>query len=124
MKPTGEPTDLVDGLGRDIPYCTVFDPGCNARIIESCAANIEESISDEIDRICQWSNNERRYVVNELLCFALAESVDFQKHKAEQESKSPQTAESVKPAAAAIRAAPESTPITNVPQTSVAARPG
>ena len=47
-------------------------------------ANIEESIAVDIDRMCEWSNNDRKYVVNELLRFALTQSEDFQKHKADQ----------------------------------------
>jgi len=29
-----------------------------------------------------WSDNERKYIVNELLRFALVQEEDFQKHKA------------------------------------------
>jgi len=45
--------------------------------------SIEESIAVDIDRMCEWSNNDRKYVVNELLRFALTQSEDFQKHKAD-----------------------------------------
>ena len=44
--------------------------------------NIEDGISNDIDLLCQWSDNERRYIVNELLRFALAQEEDFQKYKA------------------------------------------
>ena len=44
--------------------------------------NIEDTISQDIDLLASWSNNERRFVVNELLRFALAQEEDFQKHKA------------------------------------------
>lgn len=54
--------------------------------------NVEESIATDIDRMCQWSNNERKYVVNELLRFALAQSEGFQKYKAESDNKHTQTA--------------------------------
>lgn len=43
---------------------------------------IEESTAAAIDLLCQWSENERRYVINELLRFALAHAEDFQQHKA------------------------------------------
>ena len=46
--------------------------------------NIEESLANDIDLMCQWSQNDRKYVVNELLRFAMAQAEDFQKHKAEQ----------------------------------------
>jgi hypothetical protein len=45
--------------------------------------NIEETIANDIDLMCQWSENERKYVINELLRFALGAAQDFQKHKAE-----------------------------------------
>jgi hypothetical protein len=43
---------------------------------------IEEQTSTDIDMLCQWSENDRRYVINELLRFALAHAEDFQQHKA------------------------------------------
>jgi hypothetical protein len=44
--------------------------------------NIEDGISSDIDLMCEWSNNERRYIVNELLRFAITQEEDFLKHKA------------------------------------------
>jgi hypothetical protein len=52
--------------------------------------NIEESLASDIDLLCQWSNNDRRYVVNELLRFGLMQSEDFQKYKAERTPPAPQ----------------------------------
>ena len=43
--------------------------------------NIEDSISNDIDLMCQWSDNERKYIINELLRFALTQEEDFLKHK-------------------------------------------
>jgi len=48
--------------------------------------NIEDSIANEIELMCQWSENDRKYIVNELLRFALAQSEEFQKYKAERDS--------------------------------------
>jgi len=48
--------------------------------------NIEESIAHEIELMCQWSENDRKYIVNELLRFALSQSEEFQKYKAERDS--------------------------------------
>lgn len=48
--------------------------------------NIDESIANEIDLMCQWSENDRKYIVNELLRFALSQSEEFQKYKAERGS--------------------------------------
>lgn len=44
--------------------------------------NIEDAISSDIDLMCEWSNNERKYIINELLRFALTQEEDFLKHKA------------------------------------------
>ena len=44
--------------------------------------NIEDTIAADIDLMAEWSNNERRYIVNELLRFAIAQAEDFQQHKA------------------------------------------
>jgi hypothetical protein len=44
--------------------------------------NIEDGISGDIDLMCEWSNNERKYIVNELLRFALMQEEDFLKYKA------------------------------------------
>jgi hypothetical protein len=66
---------------------------------------IEETIANEIDLMCQWSRNDRRYVINELLRFSLAQSAEFRKYKDEKwfdplndepESK-PETSASVAP---------------------------
>ncbi len=67
--------------------------------------NVEESISTDIDRMCQWSNNERKYVVNELLRFGLAQSEDFQRYKADSENKSTQTTAAANPIPVGSRAA-------------------
>jgi hypothetical protein len=45
--------------------------------------NIEESLANDIDLMCQWSENDRKYVVNELLRFGIAQAEEFQKFKAE-----------------------------------------
>jgi single-stranded DNA-specific DHH superfamily exonuclease len=44
--------------------------------------NIEDTIAEDIDRMAEWSNNERRYIVNELLRFAIDQAEDFQQYKA------------------------------------------
>ena len=44
---------------------------------------IEESLSNDIDLMCQWSENDRKYVINELLRFAITHTEEFQKYKAE-----------------------------------------
>ena len=54
--------------------------------------NIEESIAGDLDLLCKWSDNDRKYVVNELLRFALSQSGDFQKYKSEMQNVSSGTA--------------------------------
>jgi len=59
--------------------------------------NIEESIANELDLMCQWSENDRKYIVNELLRFGLTQSEEFQKYKTERESTPPKKVTEVKP---------------------------
>ena len=42
---------------------------------------IDGTVADDIELMCQWSENETSYVVNHLLRFALSQSEGFQKHK-------------------------------------------
>jgi hypothetical protein len=44
-------------------------------------ASIEEPVAAELTLMCEWSNNDRNYVVNELLRFALSQDAEFQAHK-------------------------------------------
>jgi len=44
---------------------------------------IDQSISDDIQMMAEWSNNEFHYIVNELLRFALTQNEEFQKFKTE-----------------------------------------
>ena len=42
---------------------------------------IEEPVAAELALMCEWSNNDRNYVVNELLRFALSQDDEFQAFK-------------------------------------------
>mgnify|MGYP005824619281 CR=1 FL=1 len=66
--------------------------------------NIEESISTDIELMCQWSENDRKYVVNELLRFAITQSEGFQRYKAELESKPSRSANATRPVSAVANA--------------------
>src|SRR5260370_38850601 len=44
-------------------------------------ATIEESIAADLSLMCEWSNNDKNYVVNELLRFAVSEDGEFQAYK-------------------------------------------
>jgi len=53
---------------------------------------IDQTVADDITLMADATDNEPHYIVNELLRFALAQSEEFQKLKAEQDAKSPQIA--------------------------------
>jgi hypothetical protein len=44
-------------------------------------ASIEESIAADLALMGEWSNNDKNYIVNELLRFALSEDSEFQAYK-------------------------------------------
>jgi hypothetical protein len=44
-------------------------------------ATIEESIAADLALLGEWSNNDKNYIVNELLRFALSQDSDFQAYK-------------------------------------------
>lgn len=76
--------------------------------------NIEDTIAEDIDRMATWSDNDRKYIVNELLRFALTQEEEFQKYKASPAAKSTHAASSTKPQLTPIKpvieAAPKSEP--------------
>jgi hypothetical protein len=49
-------------------------------------ASIEEPVAAELALMCEWSNNDRNYVVNELLRFALSQDDEFQTYKKSEDS--------------------------------------
>jgi hypothetical protein len=46
-------------------------------------ATIDGTIADDLELMCEWSENESSYLVNLLLGFAIAQSEEFQKYKAD-----------------------------------------
>ena len=46
-------------------------------------ATIDGTVSDDLELMCAWSENDLSYLVNILLGFAIAQSEEFQKYKAE-----------------------------------------
>lgn len=44
---------------------------------------IDGTVADDLELMCEWSENDSSYVVNLLIGFAIAQSEDFQKYKAE-----------------------------------------
>jgi len=51
-------------------------------------ATIDGTVSDDLELMCEWSENDSSYLVNLLLGFAIAQSEDFQKYKAERPASS------------------------------------
>lgn len=46
-------------------------------------ATIDGTIADDLELMCEWSENESSYLVNLLLGFAIAQSEEFQRYKAD-----------------------------------------
>jgi hypothetical protein len=49
----------------------------------SLKATIDAPVADDLELMCEWSENDSSYLVNLLLGFAIAQSDDFQKYKIE-----------------------------------------
>jgi hypothetical protein len=79
--------------------------------------NVEDTISQDIDLLASWSNNERRYVINELLRFALAQEEDFQKHKASSAANPARPASSTKSSTLTTKPTSEAVPKSDSPAT-------
>jgi hypothetical protein len=47
-------------------------------------ATIDGAVADDLELMCEWSENDTSYLVNLLLGFAIAQSGEFQKYRAEQ----------------------------------------
>jgi hypothetical protein len=69
---------------------------------------IDGTVADDIELLCQWSENETSYVVNHLLRFALSQSEGFQQYKQSLENGVPASAgrELPKPVTAVSKAVP------------------
>ena len=74
--------------------------------------NIEDTIANDIDLLTSWSNNDRKFIVNELLRFALAQEEDFQKYKATL-SKTSSSPAHAKPASTSAKSAIDAIPKTD-----------
>lgn len=70
---------------------------------------IDQTVSEDIELMGEWSDNETHYIINELLRFALTQDDDFQKYKSEQHAKP----KSSSPKAASIQAKPSPDSATN-----------
>ena len=72
--------------------------------------NIEDNLSQDIDLLSSWSNNDRKYIVNELLRFALTQEEDFLKYKASLATTAARPASGAKPAPTPIKPTTEAAP--------------
>jgi hypothetical protein len=61
-------------------------------------ATIDGAVADDLEQMCEWSENESSYLVNLLLGFAIAQSEDFQRYKAERLATPLASRSEVKPA--------------------------
>ncbi len=72
--------------------------------------NIEDTISQDIDMLANWSNNDRKYIVNELLRFALTQEEDFLKYKVSLPTTVARPAGSAKPTSATSKHTTDAVP--------------
>ena len=72
--------------------------------------NIEDTISQDIDLLASWSSNDRKFIVNELLRFALTQEEDFLKYKADLTPTAAQTTSGTKPAPTSIKPSIQTAP--------------
>lgn len=83
--------------------------------------NIEDTISQDIDLLATWSDNDRKYLVNELLRFALTQEEDFQKYKASLAANTARPVSSSKTTSAQTKSASETAPKPDATLSSTAA---
>lgn len=60
-----------------------IDKGASKVRRASLKATIDGTVSDDLELMCEWSENDASYLVNLLLGFAMAQSEEFQRYKAE-----------------------------------------
>ena len=61
-------------------------------------ATIDGAVADDLELMGEWSENDTSYLVNLLLGFAIAQSEDFQRYKAEHPATSSAARTEAKPA--------------------------
>lgn len=67
---------------------------------------IDESVAQDLALMGDWSNNDKNYIVNELLRFALSQDSEFQSHKQSASASRPAAGASVTPSLERPRRAP------------------
>src|SRR5215475_4945687 len=66
---------------------------------------IDESIAGDLALMGEWSNNDKNYIVNELLRFALSQDSEFQAYKQSVSASHPAPGASITPSSGRPRAA-------------------
>ena len=84
--------------------------------------SIDQSIADDIQLMDEWSDNEPKYIINQLLRFALAQEEDFQKYKASSTASVTQSVVNSKAAPTSIKTATEPAAKTDMAASSTANR--
>lgn len=84
---------------------------------------IDQTIADDSAAMAEYTNNEQHYIVNELLRFALAQSEDYQKYKADLEKSPSRTTMGANPMPVASRAATDPPAKSVAPATSPTKHP-
>lgn len=83
-------------------------------------ASIDQSIADDIELMAEWSDNEPKYIINQLLRFALNQEEDFLKYKAGRPAGSPPMPQSIRPTTVPSNPASGVPPKSNSPSTTYA----
>src|SRR5882757_5048415 len=84
--------------------------------------NIEDTIAVDIDLMAAWSENDRKYIVNELLRFALTQEEEFLKYKASLTANTTRSASGAKGVPVSAKPASEPTAKPNVTASSTTAQ--
>jgi hypothetical protein len=71
-------------------------------------ATIDGTVADDLELMCDWSENDSSYLVNLLLGFAMSQSEEFQKYKAGRAALKPQSTSNTKSEPSPGRPASES----------------
>ena len=64
-------------------------------------ATIDGTVADDLELMCEWSENESSYLVNLLLGFAIAQSEEFQKYKVDRSATPPPVRKATPPVGSA-----------------------
>jgi hypothetical protein len=96
-------------MAREEPPMSKFkiEHGASKINLVLLKTNIEDTISNDIDLMASWSNNDRKYLVNELLRFAITQEEDFQKYKASAAANPSRPAGNAKAAPTPIKPSPD-----------------